>query len=178
MRTPKSPVGSMFSRFSVNIRNICAVHTPMPFTWVRCSMTSASEVPDRRAKSTSPLERLGRQVFQVRRFLFRQSRAAHLFIAQFENALGSQRLAGERGKALENCFRGLAVQLLVDDGLSQAVKLRRTKLHAARPNALDDGAHDGVRFLEMGDGSSYVMLTSVYVPYTCRKASQISPTVA
>jgi hypothetical protein len=24
----------------------------------------------------------------------------------------------------------------------------------------------------------YVMLTSVYVPYTCRKASQISPTVA
>lgn len=25
---------------------------------------------------------------------------------------------------------------------------------------------------------NYVMLTSVYVPYTCRSASQISPTVA
>jgi hypothetical protein len=25
---------------------------------------------------------------------------------------------------------------------------------------------------------SYVILTSVYVPYTCRNASQISPTVA
>jgi hypothetical protein len=26
--------------------------------------------------------------------------------------------------------------------------------------------------------ADYVMLTSVYVPYTCRNASQISPTVA
>jgi hypothetical protein len=28
------------------------------------------------------------------------------------------------------------------------------------------------------DNKSHVTLTSVYVPYTCRNASQISPTVA
>ena len=34
LRTPRSPVGSTSGRCSVNIRNMCAVHSPMPLTAV------------------------------------------------------------------------------------------------------------------------------------------------
>ena len=41
MRIPRSPTGSTSGRRSANIRNICAVHVPIPFTCVSRSITSA-----------------------------------------------------------------------------------------------------------------------------------------
>ena len=46
---------------------------------------------------------------------------------------------------------------------------KKKQYAAAKNPRADRGVHNG---------DVYVMLTSVYVPYTCRKASQISPTVA
>ena len=56
-----------------------------------------------------------------------------------------------RGKTVEDGHGRLAIQLLVYDGFRQAVELGRPKLHPTWPDALDNGAHDGVGFLEVGD---------------------------
>ena len=67
-----------------------------------------------------------------------------------------ERLAGQRGKAFEDGHRCLAIELLIDDSFSQAVKFRRTELHAAGANLLDNGSHDRVGLFEMADGSAHI----------------------
>jgi hypothetical protein len=67
----------------------------------------------------------------------------------------AKRIAREVRKSLENRDGSLAIQLLVDDGFSQAVEHRLAKLHAVRPNALNDAAHDWVRFLQVIDSFAH-----------------------
>ena len=54
-------------------------------------------------------------------------------------------------------------------------KLRRTAPGRRSDTKLKDKS---LRSQFATSNKVYVTLTSVYVPYTCRKASQISPTVA
>src|ERR1700693_2939236 len=100
-------------------------------------------------KVEQPSRRLDRQVFQICRLLLRQANASQLLITEFENALGSKRLARERREALENGHRRLAVQLLVDNRLGHTAKLWYAILHAARAHALDNGAQDGIALFQM-----------------------------
>jgi hypothetical protein len=51
---PRSPTGITSGRSSWNIRNICAVHSPSPFTAVSSAMIVASSSDSRRASSSSP----------------------------------------------------------------------------------------------------------------------------
>ena len=53
-RTPRSPIGHTSSRPSWNIKNICAVHSPMPRTRVSSRTTSSSGNRATRSSSTSP----------------------------------------------------------------------------------------------------------------------------
>src|SRR5690606_42134584 len=53
-RIHRSPVGQMSGRRRQNIRNTCAVHRPMPFTWVSSAMTSCSGIDGKRGNSTNP----------------------------------------------------------------------------------------------------------------------------
>jgi len=89
------------------------------------------------------------EVPQVSGFLPRKSDAAHLRIAELENAVGSKRIAGQRGKSIKNDSRRLPIQLLIEDRSSHGVKRRLAKLHAARSYAFDDRRQDGVRFLQV-----------------------------
>ncbi|MCY4571293.1 MAG: hypothetical protein OXF01_00715 [Gemmatimonadetes bacterium] len=53
-RTPRSPVGITSRRPSRNIRNICAVHSPIPHTADSISTTSASLMRDTARSRTEP----------------------------------------------------------------------------------------------------------------------------
>ena len=53
-RMPWSPTGSTSGRPRWNIRNMCALHSPMPFTAVSCSITSSSGSSSRCSSSSSP----------------------------------------------------------------------------------------------------------------------------
>ena len=118
----------------------------MPFTWVRCSIISASGKSGRRAKSSSPLEVFADRSFKYADFCFDNPApriCSSLSLRMPSGVSGSPVSPAKRLKS----FGRLAVQLLVDDRFGQAVELGRRKLHAARPNALDDRPHDGVDFL-------------------------------
>src|SRR6266700_4210199 len=109
------------------MRNICAVQTPMPFTCVS----------------------FGSEITQIGGLLLRQSHTAKLLLAQFQNPFRSERLSRERRETLEDGHRRLAIQLLINDGLGQTVKLRIAVFHAAGTDALDDGTHQGIGLTEM-----------------------------
>src|SRR5260370_26423086 len=109
---------------------------------------------------------LGRQIFQVSRLLLRQPHRAHLIVGELENSFRCQRLASQRSEWIEDCHSSLAVQLLVQDGFGQTVKLGRPKLHPTWPDALDNGAHYGVGFLKVCDGLSHAYT------FTTRRRSQ------
>ena len=53
-RIPRSPTGRMSVLRSANIRNMCAVHSPIPFTAVRRSITSSSASVGSSSNMTSP----------------------------------------------------------------------------------------------------------------------------
>jgi len=89
------------------------------------------------------------------RLLFRQSDATQLLIAELKDAFRTERLAGKRGEAFKNRCRGLAIQLLVDDRLRQAGKLRRSKFHAAWAHAVNNGTQDRIGFLEVMESLSH-----------------------
>jgi len=78
-----------------------------------------------------------------------------LFVAQLQNALWRERIACQRGEAIEDGFRRLAVQLLVDDSFGQAMKLCRAILHAVRSHPFDDSPHDRILLLEMVNGFAH-----------------------
>jgi hypothetical protein len=78
-----------------------------------------------------------------------------LLIIQLEDPLRGERLSCQRGKTVEDGYGGLAVELLVNNGLGQAVKLRRSEFHPARAHPLNDGAHNRVRLLEVIDGLAH-----------------------
>ncbi len=125
-------------------------------------MTSSSVRPGNRAKSSSPGRRLRRQIFQICRLLLREPDAAQLLIAQLENAFRSERLSCQRREAIENGYRRFAVQLLVDNRFGQAAELGQSKLHAAWPHALDDGAQYGVRLFEVVHSLSHDLDLYIY----------------
>ena len=79
----------------------------------------------------------------------------HLRIRELEDALRGQRLAGEVGKAFEDCECSFAIELLVDDGVGQAVELGGTEFHAAGAHPVDDGGQDGVGLLQVADGGAH-----------------------
>ena len=102
-------------------------------------------IPEGRLVS-SQIGRADRQSFagKVRRLA--------LGIRKFENALGSERITGEGGEALEDGGRRFSIQLLVEDRFGEVVEGRLAKLHFARTDAVDDGSQNGVGFLQMVDG--------------------------
>lgn len=53
--TPRSSTGNTSGRRSANIRYICTVHTPTPFTCVSSAMISSSVIPLCRPNRISPL---------------------------------------------------------------------------------------------------------------------------
>jgi hypothetical protein len=52
------------------------------------------------------------------------------------------------------------------------------KLATNAASTLNTKPEAGCGGIDQTSSENYVTLTSVYVPYTCRNASQISPTVA
>ena len=107
-----------------------------------------------RSKSSTPAE-FARKVFQIGRLLFRKADAAHLRVGKFQNAFRRQRITCKRGKALEDRGSRLAIQLLINNRLGNARKIRRTKLHSTRPNSLDNRTQNWIGFLEMIHGFSH-----------------------
>src|ERR1039458_5353903 len=112
-------------------------------------MTFSSVSSGNRAKSSSPAAVFAARSFRYADFCLDNPDAPQLRIAQLENALRSQRFTRERCKAFEDRHRRLAVQLLVDNRLGQAAKLRQPKLHAARPHPLNNGTQDRIALFQM-----------------------------
>jgi hypothetical protein len=63
--------------------------------------------------------------------------------------LRGQWVSGSGGEAIEDGGGGFAVQLLIEDLLSQRMKGGLAKLQAARSDALDDRGQYGIGFLEV-----------------------------
>src|ERR1022692_895430 len=92
-----------------------------------------------------------RHVAQIRRLLLREANGPHLLSRELRDPFRSEGFTCERRESLENRYRSLPIQLLIDDGLGQAMKLRRTVFDAARPHALNDATHHRIRFLQVID---------------------------
>src|ERR1700722_17593982 len=137
------------------MRNMWAVQTPMPFTWVRCAMTSSSDCSGRRAKSSRPEDVFSAKSFRYADFCFDKPTlrsCSSVSLRMPAGVSGSPASAAKRSKIVAGA---LPVRCWETVDLGQAGKLRRTKLHAARAHALDHGAHDGVTFLEVVDGFAH-----------------------
>ena len=90
-----------------------------------------------------------RHVEEIRRLLLRKPNRTHLLGRELENGGGSERFACKGGKTIEDRKRGPAIQLLIDDGLGQAMKCGFAKLHLEWPDAFDNASHHRVGFLQM-----------------------------
>src|SRR5579859_4774613 len=62
-------------------------------------------------------------VAQIRRLLFRQTNRPHLLSSKLRDPFRSEGFTSQRRESLKDRFRSLAIQLLVNNGLSETVKL-------------------------------------------------------
>ena len=136
---PRSATGSTSGRRRANIRNICAVQTPIPFTWVRCSITVRSS----RVRQTleNHIAALGvfRQLADVKGLLPRKTQLAHALRAKLQDSCRSQRtFTGGGVQPGENHTRHPAAKLLKHNGSDKRFKTRLTVLEGERTHPLDD----------------------------------------
>ena len=112
VRMPRSPTGSTSGRWSRKIRNISAVHRPMPLTFVSAATTSSSNASSRGERDV-PLRHLLARSRQIPRLLTADADAPDLRLGERGDAcrrrpaVRQERRPGVRGSSMRLSWRAV-----------------------------------------------------------------------
>ena len=129
---------------SWNIKNISAVHRPMPFTSVSSRTTSSSGKTPNACEAHLPRVHSLGEVADRRRLRARQPRAAQRVVADSQHRVGRGHAVEQRLEPTVNRARGPAGELLVADHPRQLGEVRptfATPRNVARPDIGDERSH-------------------------------------
>ena len=89
-----------------------------------------------------------RHIQQVGRLLFGEPDGSHLLGLQLQNSFRGERIARKRRKTIKDGQSRLAIQLLINDGLGEAMEDRFSEFNPVRANAFDIARMTGSDFFK------------------------------
>jgi hypothetical protein len=149
------------------MRNISTVQRPMPLISVNVAMISSSL----RGSQSLTLVTTFRQINNIRRLGTGQTRCSQAVNRSLCDQAGSGEFVvrEQHFEPFENCAGSLAVQLLVNDGMREGLKRRKTpRAQSYGPDLFDQPRHHWIG-TQMGDGAS-AHGPSFYTGFLSRRA--------